>query len=87
MIYGFNLGNGTTIYQGDNRYSLKNIRFWQNKIEYKNMKTGGEPFIFYNVNDNKGEGHGSDKLPKFTAYADQVGPKNVARETFFCYNS
>jgi len=35
LIYSFNFGSGTTIYQGDNRYSLKNIRFWQNKIEYK----------------------------------------------------
>ncbi len=35
FIYSFNYGNGTTIYQGDNRISLKNIQFWQNKIEYK----------------------------------------------------
>ncbi len=35
LIYSFNFGSGTTIYQGDNRYSLKNIRFWQNKIEFK----------------------------------------------------
>lgn len=34
LIYAFNLGSGSTVYQGDNRYSLKNIRFWQNRIEW-----------------------------------------------------
>lgn len=35
LIYGFNLGSGSTVYQGDNRYSLKNIRFWQNRLEWR----------------------------------------------------
>ena len=30
-----NFSTGTTVYQGDNRFSLKNIRFFQNKIELK----------------------------------------------------
>ena len=33
MIYRLNYGAGTTVYQGDNRYSLKNIQFFQNVIE------------------------------------------------------
>ncbi len=33
LIYCFNFGNGTTVYQGDNRYSLKDLLFFQNKIE------------------------------------------------------
>jgi iron complex outermembrane recepter protein len=33
--YGFSVGTGTTVYQGDNRYSLKDIKFYQNKIEIK----------------------------------------------------
>ncbi|MGY8951700.1 MAG: TonB-dependent receptor domain-containing protein, partial [Flavobacteriales bacterium] len=33
LIYGTNYSTGTTVYQGDNRLSLKNIQFWQNKIE------------------------------------------------------
>ena len=33
MIYRLNYGSGTTVYQGDNRYSLKNIQFFQNVIE------------------------------------------------------
>ena len=33
LIYGTNYSTGTTVYQGDNRFSLKNIQFWQNKLE------------------------------------------------------
>lgn len=35
LIYAFNTGGGSTVYQGDNRYSLRNIRFWQNRVEWK----------------------------------------------------
>ena len=35
LNYSLNYGNGTTIYQGDNRISLRNIQFLQNKIELK----------------------------------------------------
>jgi len=33
LIYGFNYGAGTTVYQGDNRYSLKGLTFMQHKVE------------------------------------------------------
>ena len=36
IIYSLNYSTGTTVYQGDNRFSLKNIQFWQNKLEIKN---------------------------------------------------
>lgn len=35
LIYSTNYGNGTTVYQGDNRYSLRNLSFFQNRIEFK----------------------------------------------------
>jgi iron complex outermembrane receptor protein len=35
LIYSSNFGYGTTVYQGDNRYSLKNIEFYQNRIEFR----------------------------------------------------
>ena len=55
FIYAFNLGNGTTIYQGDNRYSLKNIRFWQNKLEYKRNDNF---FIrIYTTNEDAGDSY------------------------------
>ena len=33
LIYSLNYGTGTTVYQGDNRFSLNGIEFLQNKIE------------------------------------------------------
>tara|TARA_B100000787_G_scaffold19558_1_gene13492 strand:- start:49 stop:2808 length:2760 start_codon:yes stop_codon:yes gene_type:complete len=35
-IYAVNFGAGTTVYQGDNRYSLKDILFLQNRVELRN---------------------------------------------------
>ena len=35
LIYAINYSTGTTVYQGDNRFSLKNIQFWQNRLEIK----------------------------------------------------
>jgi outer membrane receptor protein involved in Fe transport len=35
LILGSNYGSGTTIFQGDNRFSLRNIQFYQHKVELK----------------------------------------------------
>lgn len=35
LDYSFNFSTGNTVYQGDNRYRLEGIRFWQNHIELK----------------------------------------------------
>lgn len=35
IIAAGNFGSGTTVYQGDNRFSLKNITFFQGKLEYR----------------------------------------------------
>ena len=35
IIYASNFGTGTTVYQGDNRYNLKDILFIQNRLELK----------------------------------------------------
>ncbi|MEJ6492515.1 MAG: carboxypeptidase-like regulatory domain-containing protein, partial [Flavobacteriales bacterium] len=35
FIYASNLGTGTTVYQGDNRFSLKDIVFFQNRLELR----------------------------------------------------
>lgn len=35
LIISSNFGNGTTVYQGDNRFSLKDILFYQNRLEFK----------------------------------------------------
>ncbi len=35
LIFSSNFGAGTTVYQGDNRFSLRNILFFQNRLEYR----------------------------------------------------
>ncbi len=35
LIYSSSFGTGTTVYQGDNRFSLRDILFFQNRIEYR----------------------------------------------------
>ena len=35
LIYGFSSGFGTTVYQGDNRFSLRDIEFYQHKLEFR----------------------------------------------------
>ena len=35
LEYGFSSGFGTTVYQGDNRFSLRDIEFYQHKLEVR----------------------------------------------------
>jgi outer membrane receptor protein involved in Fe transport len=35
IILQSNIGQGTTVYQGDNRFSLRNILFYQNRVELR----------------------------------------------------
>jgi len=37
IIFTSSFGGGTTVYQGDNRFSLKGITFFQNKLEYRKL--------------------------------------------------
>lgn len=54
LVYSFNFGTGTTVYQGDNRYSLKDILFYQNRLEYKTDKG----FIrVYSTNEDAGNSY------------------------------
>ena len=53
--YGFNYSSGTTVYQGDNRYSLKNIQFLQNKLE---IVQPGKFFVrAYMTSENAGDSY------------------------------
>lgn len=50
-----NYGYGTTVYQGENRYSLKDIMFWQNKLE---VRQKDKFFIrFYATNEDAGNSY------------------------------
>ena len=55
LIYAFNFGTGTTVYQGDNRYSLKDILFFQNRIEWAKK----DKFFIraYATNENAGKSY------------------------------
>jgi iron complex outermembrane receptor protein len=54
-IIGSNFGTGTTVYQGDNRYSLKNILFLQNRIE---LRQKNKFFIrAYSTNEDAGKSY------------------------------
>jgi outer membrane receptor protein involved in Fe transport len=35
LIFASNYGTGTTVYQGDNRFSLRGIQFFQNRVEFR----------------------------------------------------
>jgi outer membrane receptor protein involved in Fe transport len=35
LVMGMSYGFGTTVYQGDNRFSLRNIQFFQPRLEYR----------------------------------------------------
>jgi outer membrane receptor protein involved in Fe transport len=53
LDYSFNFSTGNTVYQGDNRYRLQGIRFWQNHFE---LKKKGKYFIrAYSTNEDAGE--------------------------------
>ena len=50
-----NFSTGTTVYQGDNRFSLKDIKFFQNKIE---LKKENDFFIrFYSTHEDAGNSY------------------------------
>ncbi len=51
--YNFSFSTGSTVYQGDNRYRLDNIRFFQNQLELSNP---GKWFIRgYATNEDAGD--------------------------------
>lgn len=55
MIYAFNFGTGTTVYQGDNRYSLKDILFFQNRFEIRDKNKWF--FRTYSTNEDAGNSY------------------------------
>ncbi len=61
LIYSFSLGNGTTVYQGDNRFSLKDILFFQNRVEFRKR----DKFFIRAYATNEDAGNSYD--PYFTA--------------------
>ena len=61
LILASSFGNGTTVYQGDNRFSLRGILFFQNRIE---LRKKDKFFLrFYSTNEDAGNSYD----PYFTA--------------------
>ncbi|MBK9729072.1 MAG: TonB-dependent receptor [Saprospiraceae bacterium] len=61
LILASSFGSGTTVYQGDNRFSLKNILFYQNRIE---LRKENKYFLrAYSTNEDAGDSYD----PYFTA--------------------
>ena len=55
LIYGFNSGFGTTVYQGDNRFSLRDIEFYQHKLE---LRKPGKWFVrAYRTSEDAGNSY------------------------------
>ncbi|MFK7934076.1 MAG: TonB-dependent receptor [Saprospiraceae bacterium] len=72
LILSSNFGSGTTVYQGDNRFSLRNILFFQNRIEFRKR----DKFFLraYQTKDNAGDSYD----PYFTALRLQRAAKSNA---------
>lgn len=70
LIISSNFGSGTTVYQGDNRFSLRGIRFFQNKIEL--MKRDKYFIRAYATNEDAGRSYD----PYFTALRLQDASKS-----------
>ena len=73
LIFASNFGTGTTVYQGDNRYSLKDILFFQNRLE---LKKEDKFFIrVYATNEDAGKSYDAF----FTALLIQDAAKDNSR--------
>lgn len=70
LIAASNFGTGTTVYQGDNRYSLKGILFFQNRLE---LRKKDKWFIrAYATHEDAGDSYDA----VFTAFLLQEGVKS-----------
>jgi outer membrane receptor protein involved in Fe transport len=70
LILASNFGTGTTVYQGDNRFSLRGILFLQNRIEFRKR----DKFFFRIYSTNEDAGNSYD--PYFTALKLQSAAKS-----------
>jgi len=70
LIIASNYGTGTTVYQGDNRFSLRGIKFFQNRIELRQR----DKFFIRAYATNEDAGRSYD--PYFTALRMQEASKS-----------
>ncbi len=72
LIVSSSFGTGTTVYQGDNRFSLRDILFFQNRIEFRKK----DKFFIRAYATNEDAGKSYD--PYFTALLLQQKSKTTA---------
>jgi iron complex outermembrane recepter protein len=73
LIVSSSFGTGTTVYQGDNRFSLKDILFFQNRVEFRKK----DKFFIRAYATNEDAGRSYD--PYFTALLLQEKSKTSVR--------
>ena len=73
LSYAFNFGFGTTVYQGDNRFSLRDIQFVQNKIEWKKE----DKFFLRAYSTNENAGNSYDAYFTALRMQDSVQPGDI----------
>lgn len=81
LILASNYSRGTTVYQGDNRFSLRNIQFFQHRIEFRKKE---DYFLrFYATHEDAGDSYD----PYFTALLlqEQVKENNNWRTDYINY--
>ena len=88
LILASSLANGTTVYQGDNRFSLKDILFYQNRVE---LRKEGKYFIrAYATNEDAGnsyDAYATALLLQKAAKSDAVWAKDYAENwNAYAYN-
>lgn len=69
LIFSSSFGSGTTVYQGDNRFSLRDIRFFQNRLEFRKR----DKFFLRAYTSREDAGNSFD--PYFTALLLQDSAK------------
>lgn len=96
LILSTSMGGGTTVYQGDNRYSLKNIRFYQHRLEL--LKKDHFFLRLYATHEHSGQSYdpyftalqlqqsASDDFNWVTAYSNfwtlKVAPQIKSKESY-----
>ena len=81
LILASNYSRGTTVYQGDNRFSLRNIQFFQHRLE---LRKQDDYFLrFYATHEDAGDSYD----PYFTALLlqEQVKENNDWRTDYINY--
>jgi iron complex outermembrane receptor protein len=81
MVYGFNSGFGTTVYQGDNRFSLRDIEFYQHKLE---LRKPGKWFIrAYRTIEDAGNSY--DPYATALRIQDSIRPAELYAKVYYKY--